>query len=66
MQWIRLSQRGADQRASFVKEEADNYNNTVTASSNVKYDLIGKLVDETKLTRKRYYKDFTGDSTVHI
>lgn len=37
---------------SFVKEEADNYNNTVTASSNVKYDLIGKLVDETKLTRK--------------
>ena len=38
--------------ASFVKEEADNYNNTVTASSNVKYDLIGKLVDETKLTRK--------------
>lgn len=43
---------GEDKGASFVKEEADNYNNTVTASSNVKYDLIGKLVDETKLTRK--------------
>lgn len=38
--------------ASFVKEESANYGVTVTASSNVKYDLIGKLVDETGLTRK--------------
>lgn len=37
---------------SFVKEKSANYDNVVTASSNVKYDLIGKLVDETKLTRK--------------
>lgn len=37
---------------SFVKEEAANYGNVVAASSNVKYDLIGKLVDETGLTRK--------------
>lgn len=28
------------------------YQRTVTASSNVKYDLIGKLVDDTGLTRK--------------
>lgn len=38
--------------ASFVKEESANYGNVVAASSNVKYDLIGKLVDETGLTRK--------------
>lgn len=37
---------------SFVKEESANYGNVVAASSNVKYDLIGKLVDETGLTRK--------------
>ncbi len=38
--------------ASFVKEESANYNNQIAVSSNVKYDLIGKLVDETGLTRK--------------
>lgn len=38
--------------ASFVKEESLSYGNTIAASSNVKYDLIGKLVDETGLTRK--------------
>jgi len=38
--------------ASFVKEEFASYGNVVTTSSNVKYDLIGKLVDETGLTRK--------------
>lgn len=38
--------------ASFVKEESASYGNVITASSNVKYDLIGKLVDETGLTRK--------------
>ena len=37
---------------SFVKEESASYSTTVTANSNVKYDLIGKLVDETGLTRK--------------
>src|SRR3712207_8843167 len=37
--------------ASFVKEESESYGNVVT-SSNIKYDLIGKLVDETGLTRK--------------
>ncbi|MCR5336338.1 MAG: DEAD/DEAH box helicase family protein [Synergistes sp.] len=38
--------------ASFVREESASYDAAVTANSNVKYDLIGKLVDETGLTRK--------------
>ena len=37
---------------SFVKEESASYGVAMTANSNVKYDLIGKLVDETGLTRK--------------
>lgn len=38
--------------ASIVKEQSGSYGIAVTANSNVKYDLIGKLVDETVLTRK--------------
>ena len=38
--------------ASFVKEKSSHYGLNITAASNVKYDLIGKLVDETGLTRK--------------
>ena len=38
--------------SSFVKEESSNYSVTANASSSVKYDLVGKLVDETGLTRK--------------
>ena len=38
--------------ASFVKEESASYGRTITASTNVKYDLIGKLVDKTGLIRK--------------
>ena len=37
---------------AFFKSESDSYAATVAASSNVKYDLVGKLVDETGLTRK--------------
>lgn len=37
---------------SFVKEKSASYGNVVAANSNVKYDLIGKLVNETGLTRK--------------
>ncbi|WP_147556600.1 type III restriction-modification system endonuclease [Catenibacterium mitsuokai] len=37
---------------AFVKDTSGTYQRTVTASSNVKYDLIGKLVDDTGLTRK--------------
>lgn len=38
--------------ASFVKEGSGNYDISAAAGSNVKYDLVGKLVDETGLTRK--------------
>lgn len=38
--------------ASFVREKSASYNVTISTNSNVKYDLIGKLVDETGLTRK--------------
>lgn len=37
---------------SFVKERSASYGSTKTVSTNVKYDLIGKLVEETGLTRK--------------
>ena len=37
---------------SFIKEKSATYGMTVTANSNIKYDLVGKLVDETGLTRK--------------
>ena len=37
---------------SFLKEEAQNYNHAIALNSSIKYDLIGKLVDETGLTRK--------------
>ena len=38
--------------ASFVKEKAATYGVDILANSSVKYDLIGKIVDETGLTRK--------------
>ena len=38
--------------SAFVKDQSSNYDNIIPASSNIKYDLIGKLVDETGLTRK--------------
>ncbi len=37
---------------AFVKEESGSYGVTIKANANVKYDLIGKLVDDTGLTRK--------------
>ncbi len=37
---------------SFVKEKSASYGSAKTVSTNVKYDLIGKLVEETGLTRK--------------
>lgn len=36
----------------FVREKSSTYDIAVTANSNVKYDLVGKLVEETGLTRK--------------
>lgn len=46
------SKEALERGTSFFKEESASYDSAVTASSNVKYDLIGKLVDETGLTRK--------------
>ena len=37
---------------AFKKDKSSNYSVTVKANVKVKYDLIGKLVDETGLTRK--------------
>ena len=36
----------------FEKEKVASYGTTVAINSNIKYDLVGKLVDETGLTRK--------------
>ncbi len=46
--------------ASFVKEESGSYGHTISVSSSVKYDLIGKMVDETKLTRKAIIRILQG------
>ena len=37
---------------SIIKQASKHYGMTTTAATNVRYDLIGKLVDETGLTRK--------------
>ncbi|MBR0191181.1 MAG: DEAD/DEAH box helicase family protein [Thermoguttaceae bacterium] len=37
---------------AFVSEKTETQKMTVSANSSVKYDLVGKLVDETGLTRK--------------
>lgn len=46
------SKEALNDGSAFVVRETSSYGNTITANSNVKYDLIGKLVDETGLTRK--------------
>lgn len=46
--------------ASFVREESAQYSTKISASNNVKYDLIGKLVDETGLTRKAIVRILQG------
>ncbi len=49
--------------ASFVKEESTGYHTEISVNSNVKYDLIGKLVDETGLTRKAIVQILQGIDT---
>lgn len=48
--------------ASFVKEKSGTYNTArrIHASNSVKYDLVGKLVAETGLTRKAVVEILTG------
>jgi len=38
--------------ASFKKYNTDNHSNTISVNSSVPYDLVGKLVEGTNLTRK--------------
>ena len=45
---------------SFVKEEANNYTDHSIVGSNVKYDLIGKIVEGTDLTRKAVVRILQG------
>ena len=44
------------------KHESDTETRTITANKSVKYDLIGKLVSETGLTRKDIVRILTGIS----
>jgi type III restriction enzyme len=46
---------------SFIKEDHDTYGERkIAANTNVKYDLVGKLVSETGLTRKAVIRILTG------
>ncbi len=54
------SKEALNDGSAFVLKETSSYGNTITANSNVKYDLIGKLVDETGLTRKAVVKILQG------
>lgn len=56
-----ITSKGALQSGTaFVKEKAENRNISVEASSSIKYDLIGKLVEETGLTRKAVIRILQG------
>lgn len=44
----------------FVKERSHDYGVETAVNSNIKYDLIGKLVERTGLTRKAIVKILTG------
>lgn len=56
-----ITSKGALQSGTaFVKEKAENRNISVEASSSIKYDLIGKLVEETGLMRKAVIRILQG------
>jgi type III restriction enzyme len=47
--------------AAFLKETSDTYGRTkIAVNTSVKYDLVGKLVEETGLTRKAVIRILTG------
>ena len=56
------SREALETGAAFVKETSGTYDASkrIHASSSVKYDLIGKLVEETGLTRKAIVQILTG------
>jgi type III restriction enzyme len=54
------SRESLESGASFVREKSAIYSTNIAPSGGVKYDLIGKLVDETGLTRKTIVKILQG------
>lgn len=58
------SKEALETLGSFVKEAASTYGSKNAVSTNVKYDLVGKLVDETGLTRKAVIQILQGIETV--
>ena len=46
------SKENLEQGTAFVKEKTDHWDADAKVGSNVKYDLVGKIVEETGLTRK--------------
>lgn len=46
------SKEALESGESFIKQKSSTYGNSGSVKTNVKYDLVGKLVDETGLTRK--------------
>ena len=56
------SKETLNQGEAFVKEKVTTVNaySTITANSNVKYDLVGKVVEDTGLTRKDVVAILTG------
>lgn len=58
------SKEALETSGSFVKEAASTYGSKNAVSTNVKYDLVGKLVDETGLTRKAVIQILQGIETV--
>ena len=57
------SKEALETSGSFVKEAASTYGSKNAVSTNVKYDLVGKLVDETGLTRKAVIQILQGIET---
>ncbi len=62
------SKEQLEEGEAFVTRETQTEYVYQTASSKVKYDLVGKLMDETRLTRKTIVKILTGikSSTFHL
>lgn len=54
------SKESLEEGSLFLKSKTDTYAHAAAVNSNVKYDLIGKLVDETKLTRKAIVRILQG------
>lgn len=54
------SKESLEEGSLFLKSQTDTYAHAAAVNSNVKYDLIGKMVDETKLTRKAIVRILQG------